>query len=141
MPLDLSALLPESPYNRISVALLAGCQQTTQQATSAPIAQAAVQSQQSEIDKANAFFEDTFNRDVMSSPVYQTYMGIKQDYDKWDDGSEERQLKDLAQTKADLVALKAISRDLLDDATKVSYDLKKQDLESYCSKTKKESIY
>ncbi|MBG9991305.1 DUF885 domain-containing protein [Pseudoalteromonas sp. NZS127_1] len=113
----------------VSVALLAGCQQTTQQATSAPIAQA-VQSQQSEIDKANAFFEDTFNRDVMSSPVYQTYMGIKQDYDKWDDGSEERQLKDLAQTKADLVALKAISRDLLDDATKVSYDLKKQDLES-----------
>ena len=53
----------------VSVALLAGCQQTTQQATSAPIAQAAVQSQQSEIDKANAFFEDTFNRDVMSSPV------------------------------------------------------------------------
>ena len=113
----------------VSVALLAGCQQTTQQSTSAPIAQA-VQSQQSEIDKANAFFEDTFNRDVMSSPVYQTYMGIKQDYDKWDDGSEERKLKDLAQTKADLVALKAINRDLLDDATKVSYDLKKQDLES-----------
>ena len=77
----------------VSVALLAGCQQTTQQSTSAPIAQA-VQSQQSEIDKANAFFEDTFNRDVMSSPVYQTYMGIKQDYDKWDDGSEERKLKE-----------------------------------------------
>lgn len=113
----------------VSVALLAGCQQTTQQSTPASVAQA-VQSQQSEIDKANAFFEDTFNRDVMSSPVYQTYMGIKQDYDKWDDGSEERKLKDLAQTKADLVALKAINRDLLDDATKVSYDLKKQDLES-----------
>ena len=112
----------------ISVALLGGCQQMQEQPTPAP----SVQSQpvQSEIDKANAFFEDTFNRDVMKSPVYQTYMGIKKDYDKWDDGSEERVLADFEQTKADLVALNAINRDLLDDATKVSYDLKKQDLEN-----------
>lgn len=89
-----------------------------------------VQPVQSEIDKANAFFEDTFNRDVMSSPIYQTYMGIKKDYDKWDDGSEEKALKDLQQTKDDLVALNAINRDLLDENTKVSYDLKKQDLEN-----------
>ena len=112
----------------VSVAILAGCQQAPQQTTPAPAVQA--QPVQSEIDKANAFFEDTFNRDVMSSPVYQTYMGIKKDYDKWDDGSEEQKLKDLAQAKEDLVTLNAINRDLLDDATKVSYDLKKQDLES-----------
>ena len=60
---------------------------------------------QSEIDKANAFFEDTFNRDVMKNPIYQTYMGIKKDYDKWDDGSEERVLEDFEQTKADLLRL------------------------------------
>mgnify|MGYP000223993348 FL=1 len=112
----------------VSVALLGGCQQMQEQPKPAP----SVQSQpvQSEIDKANAFFEDTFNRDVMKSPIYQTYMGIKKDYDKWDDGSEERVLEDFEQTKADLVALNAINRDLLDDATKVSYDLKKQDLEN-----------
>ena len=92
----------------ISVALLAGCQQATQQSTPAPAVQA--QPVQSEIDKANAFFEDTFNRDVMSSPVYQTYMGIKKDYDKWDDNSEEKALKDLAQAKADLVTLNSINR-------------------------------
>ncbi|MGB1302331.1 MAG: DUF885 domain-containing protein, partial [Pseudoalteromonas tetraodonis] len=112
----------------ISVALLAGCQQATQQSTPAPAVQA--QPVQSEIDKANAFFEDTFNRDVMSSPVYQTYMGIKKDYDKWDDNSEEKALKDLAQTKADLVTLNNIDRAQLDAATQVSYDLKKQDLEA-----------
>ena len=112
----------------ISVALLAGCQQATQQSTPAPAVQA--QPVQSEIDKANAFFEDTFNRDVMSSPVYQTYMGIKKDYDKWDDNSEEKALKDLAQTKADLVTLNSIDRAQLDAATQVSYDLKKQDLEA-----------
>ena len=112
----------------VSVALLGGCQQMQEQPKPAP----SVQSQpvQSEIDKANAFFEDTFNRDVMKSPIYQTYMGIKKDYDKWDDGSEERVLEDFEQTKADLVALNAINRELLDDATKVSYDLKKQDLEN-----------
>ena len=112
----------------VSVALLAGCQQATQQSTPAPAVQA--QLVQSEIDKANAFFEDTFNRDVMSSPVYQTYMGIKKDYDKWDDNSEEKALKDLAQTKADLVTLNSINRAQLDAATQVSYDLKKQDLEA-----------
>jgi flagellar motility protein MotE (MotC chaperone) len=101
----------------VSVAILAGCQQAPQQTTPAPAVQA--QPVQSEIDKANAFFEDTFNRDVMSSPVYQTYMGIKKDYDKWDDGSEEQKLKDLAQAKEDLVTLNAINRDLLDDATTV----------------------
>lgn len=112
----------------VSVALLGGCQQMQEQPTSAP----SVQSQpvQSEIDKANAFFEDTFNRDIMNSPVSQTYMGIKKDYGKWDDGSEERALADFEQKKADLVALNAINRDLLDDTTKVSYDLKKQDLEN-----------
>ncbi|MEI8640687.1 hypothetical protein P4S68_04580 [Pseudoalteromonas sp. Hal099] len=75
----------------MSVAILAGCQQAPQQTTPAPAVQA--QPVQSEIDKANAFFEDTFNRDVMSSPVYQTYMGIKKDYDKWDDGSVKSKTK------------------------------------------------
>ncbi|TGE84401.1 DUF885 domain-containing protein [Pseudoalteromonas sp. KS88] len=111
----------------VSIALLGGCQQMTEQKSTQTVQ---VQPVQSEIDKANAFFEDTFNRDVMSSPIYQTYMGIKKDYDKWDDGSEEKALKDLQQTKDDLVALNAINRDLLDENTKVSYDLKKQDLEN-----------
>lgn len=111
----------------VSVALLGGCQQMQQQPEPTPSVQATPV--QSEIDKANAFFEDTFNRDVINSPVYQTYMGIKKDYDKWDDGSEERVLKDHQQAKDDLVALNAINRAQLDDATKVSYDLKKQELE------------
>ena len=111
----------------VSIALLGGCQQMAEQKSTQTVQ---VQPVQSEIDKANAFFEDTFNRDVMSSPVYQTYMGIKKDYDKWDDGSEEKALEDLQQTKDDLVALNAINRDLLDESTKVSYDLKKQDLKN-----------
>ena len=60
----------------VSAALLAGCQGTpanNSTANSAPVQQQVVQS---EVAKANAFFEEVFNRNVMRSPVYQTYMGI-----------------------------------------------------------------
>ena len=45
----------------VSIALLGGCQQMTEQKSTQTVQ---VQPVQSEIDKANAFFEDTFNRDV-----------------------------------------------------------------------------
>jgi len=109
----------------ISVALLGGCQQTADKPAPAP----QVQVEQSEITKANAFFEEVFTSSVMRSPIYQTYMGIKQDYDKWDDDSEETTLKELAITKKNLVTLNSIDRNKLDEATQVSYDLMKQNLE------------
>lgn len=82
----------------ISSVFLVGCQTpaTTQDTT------AEVVKQQSESERANAFFEEVFMRGVMRSPVYQTYMGIKKDYDKWDDGSEARALEDLALAKKTL---------------------------------------
>ena len=112
----------------VSVALFAGCQQTT--TSEAPQAQVQQQVVQSEVEKANALFEESFNRSVMRSPIYQTYMGIKKDYDKWDDNSEARQLEDLELTKKDLAALNAIDRSKLDASTQVSYDLFKQNLET-----------
>ncbi|BBN80474.1 hypothetical protein PA25_04590 [Pseudoalteromonas sp. A25] len=111
----------------ISVALLGGCQQTAEKP--APTQQVQ-QVEQSEVEKANAFFEEVFMRGVMRSPIYQTYMGIKKDYDKWDDESEARDLEDLALTKKDLATLKTIDRSKLDEATQVSYDLMKQNLEN-----------
>jgi uncharacterized protein (DUF885 family) len=104
---------------------LAGCQQTAEKPAPAP----QVQVVQSEVEKANALFEEVFMNGVMRSPVYQTYMGIKKDYDKWDDDSEERALEDLALAKKDLGRLNAIDRSKLDANTQVSYDLMKQRLE------------
>ena len=112
----------------ISTLLLTGCQQT-QTTNASDTANTVVQTTQTESEKANAFFEETFNRSVMRSPVYQTYMGIKKDYDKWDDGSEARALEDLALTKKDLVTLNAMNYAALDDSTQVSYNLMKQNLE------------
>ena len=108
----------------ISSVFLVGCQTpaTTQDTT------AEVVKQQSESERANAFFEEVFMRGVMRSPVYQTYMGIKKDYDKWDDGSEARALEDLALAKKDLKTLRAFDRSKLDSTTQVSYDLMEQRL-------------
>ncbi|TMO82590.1 DUF885 domain-containing protein [Pseudoalteromonas spongiae] len=108
----------------ISSVFLVGCQTpaTTQDTT------AEVVKQQSENERANAFFEEVFMRGVMRSPVYQTYMGIKKDYDKWDDGSEARALEDLALAKKDLETLRAFDRSKLDSTTQVSYDLMEQRL-------------
>ncbi|MFP3459009.1 hypothetical protein R0J89_22420, partial [Psychrobacter sp. SIMBA_152] len=51
--------------------------------------------EQTESEKANKLFEDIFMENVMRSPMYQSYLGIKDDQDKWDDISEERAKEDL----------------------------------------------
>ncbi|AIY66067.1 DUF885 domain-containing protein [Pseudoalteromonas piratica] len=113
----------------ISSVFLVGCQSpTTTQDTTTEVVK-----QQSESERANAFFEEVFMRGVMRSPVYQTYMGIKKDYDKWDDGSEARALEDLALAKQDLITLRAFDRSKLDATTQVSYDLMEQGLEQNIS--------
>ncbi len=74
--------------------------------------------------KANAFFERTFNESVDRSPEFQTQLGIKKDYDKWDDNSDARRTEDLALTVEHLAELKrSINFDALDHQTQLSYRL------------------
>ena len=74
--------------------------------------------------KANAFFDSTYDAMVDRSPEYQTFLGIKKDYDKWNDISDENNHKELDITKAELEELEdTINYDLLDAQTKISYDL------------------
>ncbi|MFQ3236599.1 MAG: hypothetical protein ACI9C4_002172 [Paraglaciecola sp.] len=80
-------------------------------------------------EKANALFEEMFTADVMRSPQYQTFLGIKTDYDKWNDVSQERAQEDLDIAKANLVKINAIDPSTLDDQTAVSLRLKKQSLQ------------
>lgn len=114
----------------LSSALLFGCNTaTTESAKTAEAPKAAVAEQQNESEKMNAFFEKMFMDGVMRSPQYQTYLGIKKDYGKWDDNSEENSAKELQISKDTLVQLRTFDFDALDAQTKISYKLAEQSLE------------
>ena len=78
----------------------------------------------------NKLFEDIFMENVMRSPMYQSYLGIKDDQDKWDDISEERAKEDLEFQKAQLERVMAIDESKLNEQTKISWTLMKQKLEN-----------
>ena len=74
--------------------------------------------------KANAFFERAFEEAIARSPQTMTRLGRKQDYDKWDDLSEQAALENLLLQVRQLAELKrTISFEALDAQTKVSYRL------------------
>ena len=50
---------------------------------------------QTESEKANALFDKMFMDAVMRSPMYQSYLGIKKDQDKWDEMTEARAKEEL----------------------------------------------
>ena len=77
----------------------------------------------SESEKANALFEDIFMENVISSPVNQTYLGIKKDYDKWNDLSEAAADADLERAKKQLAQLNALDVKQLDEQTSLSFEL------------------
>lgn len=84
---------------------------------------------QTESEKANALFETIFMENIMASPIAQTYMGIKQDYDKWDDLGDEADAKELERNKKHLAQINKIDATQLDAQTKLSLTLMQQTLE------------
>nr|WP_234996321.1 DUF885 domain-containing protein [Pseudidiomarina planktonica] len=86
--------------------------------------------QQTEAEKANKLFEDIFMESVMRSPMYQTYLGIKDDQDKWDDISEEQAQEDLEFQKEQLARVEAIDESKLEGQTLLSWQMMKQQLEN-----------
>jgi uncharacterized protein (DUF885 family) len=83
-----------------------------------------------ESKRLNEWFDKVFDEAVDRSPVWQAYLGIKKDYDKWDDDSEAKAIKELNITKANLQFLKNnFDYSKLDEGTKVSYDLYVADAE------------
>jgi uncharacterized protein (DUF885 family) len=118
----------------ISTALLSACSepQNTKVSNTSTVAEQekATDIVMSESEKANQLFDSIFDAGVERNPVSQTYLGIKKDYDKWNDLSEENTLKELAFTKADLEKIKAIDTSKLDAQTLISYRLYVQRLEN-----------
>ena len=74
--------------------------------------------------RLNEFLDRVFDEAVDRDPMRQSYLGIKKDYDKWTDLSDERIKKELDITKAMLDSLhKNFSFDALDEQSRLSYRL------------------
>ena len=85
----------------------------------------------SESEKANAFFDKSFDDALDRSPMFQSYLGIKKNYDKWDNLSEDNTDNELAIIKQELqMLLDSINPDALDFQTRISYQLFKEDSEN-----------
>lgn len=99
-------------------AFLVACASNTEKRSYSPEEIAA------ESRKVNDFFERSFNDGLSRSPEYQTYLGIKDNQDKWDDYSDENAQSELEITKNELQWITdSINYDALDESSKVSYNL------------------
>jgi len=90
---------------------------------------------QMEIEEAsgelNKYFDAEFEKDLAESPMMQTQLGRKTDYGKWDDFSTLKYTKDLEKAKERLQYLnKNVEEAILDESTRLSYRLFKQELEN-----------
>lgn len=121
----------------VSSVLLAACgEQTTTSpapASSEAPAPSSTTTVASESERANQLFDQIFDAGVDRSPIWQTYLGLKKDYDKWNDISEQNAEKELAIAKQDLAKVKQLDTSKLDPQTLVSYHLLVQRLENQIS--------
>ena len=84
-----------------------------------------------ESKKVNAFFDKQFKGNLDRHPMYQTYLGIKKDADKWNDISDDFAKKELEHAKEALQWMNdSVNVKALDKGVKLSYDLFKQQLEN-----------
>ena len=84
--------------------------------------------------KVNKFFEKRFNDYVDRKPMFQTRLGIKKDYDKWNDISPIAEEKEIDEAKRSLDWLTdSVNINYLDQFTLLSYKLYKQRIENQIS--------
>ncbi len=87
--------------------------------------------------KLNKFFEETFNENMMRSPTWQTYVGLKSNYDKLGDETEAFEEESIEILKKHLKKIKSFDYDALDKQSKISYDLFVENGESWLESHKK----
>ena len=112
--------------------LAAGCTQAeTSNTPSAPQTAAVVKTaKMAETERLNAFFETAFEEAVARSPMQQTFLGIKTDYDKWDDASDENALSELNIQRAHIAEMReTFDLEALDAQGALSYRLAEYELE------------
>lgn len=84
---------------------------------------------QSESAKLATFFEQSFEQDLKRSPMRQSYLGYKWDYDKWGDISNARADEDLEIMKTRLDTAKSFDQSTLSESEKMSLAIYIADIE------------
>ncbi len=84
-----------------------------------------------ESKRANEFFNKCFDEHVARHPQFASSLGIKKDYDKWEDLSDASTAEDLAISLQNLATLKRdYNFDSLDPQTQLSWRLFEQDVQT-----------
>ena len=84
----------------------------------------------SESERVNTYLDRMFDQYLDRHPEYQAYLGIKKDYDRWDDISPAAETAELRQANVSLQWLEdSVDTKLLDDQTLLSFKLYKKKLE------------
>ena len=122
--------LPLLKLSPIALALLGvmACSPANEQNQS-PTSAVVEAENQTESERLKAFFEQAFEDDLKRSPMFQSYLGIKWDYDKWDDISEAAQDKSVAIAKQRLQTLATFDESKLNEQEKLSLRLFKLGIE------------
>jgi len=111
----------------ISFIVILGCK-TEQKTTSENFSKEEVKN---ESKKINTFFKNQFDAYMDRHPMMQSYLGITKNADKWEDLSSEFHHQEVVLLKEALTWLQdSIKVNALDENSKLSYDLFKQDLEN-----------
>ncbi|WDE06556.1 DUF885 domain-containing protein [Thalassomonas viridans] len=122
----------------LSAGLLSACSLDSQQsgaqtAAAKSVAAKSQESQLTESEKANQLFDAIFMEGVKRNPLFQTYIGLKTDYGKWHDLSEENAYKELAFAKENLARIRTLDTGKLDAQTLLNYQLFEQQLKDNIS--------
>lgn len=96
---------------------------TSETISAAPIAAA------TESTRLAAFFQQSFDEDVANSPVWQSYLGIKDDYDKWDDMSDAATQVEIDKITQRLAQAKLFDTSLLSAQEQLSLEIYQQDIQ------------
>ena len=105
----------------VSLATVAGCKPAPTPIDQSKIIEATVVL--TENQKADALFESIYQQQVANSPETQTALGLKTNYDQWDNLSEAQTQKELGQTKEHLAQVQALNKQSLDSGRQLSVNL------------------
>jgi uncharacterized protein (DUF885 family) len=112
----------------------AACGGQTPASTSPETPQAQVDAsnaaQEAETERLNAFFETKFNESLSRSPMSATFLGSRENYDKWNDASDANRLAEMEIQRATVAEMRELfDPEALSDQGRLSFRLAEYQLE------------